>query len=271
MTHDFVCPVCGSAFLRTEKTLRCPQGHSFDIAKQGYVNLLPSGRIAGHEHGDNKEMIRARRDFLSSGYYAPLAERLSVLFDKILPDGACILDCGCGEGYYSSLIAQKLAARGIDVLATDISRDAVSYAARRGNIHCAVANSFHLPIKDRSIQGILSLCAPIAAQEFSRILSPDGVFLAVIPAERHLWTLKSAVYETPYENRPEAALNGYFRIREQEILRFPIAVRRKEHIHALFAMTPYAYHTSVGDRERLDRLETLEDTAEFAILTCEKA
>ncbi len=98
MTHDFICPVCGSAFERKEKTLRCAQGHSFDIAKQGYVNLLPTGRIAGHEHGDNKEMIRARRDFLSSGYYAPLARRLSELFDEALPDNGCILDCGCGGG-----------------------------------------------------------------------------------------------------------------------------------------------------------------------------
>ncbi len=169
------------------------------------------------------------------------------------------------------MIAQRLASRGIDVLATDISRDAVSCAARREGIRCAVANSFHLPLKDRSVQGILSLCAPIAAQEFARILSPGGVFVAVIPAQRHLWALKSAVYASPYENRPEAALDGCFQIKNQEILRFPVSIQSSEHIRALFAMTPYAYHTNAADRQRLESLETLDDTAEFAILTCQKA
>lgn len=271
MTHDFICPVCASPFVRSEKTLRCAQGHSFDIAKQGYVNLLPSGRIAGHDHGDNREMIRARRDFLNAGHYAPLASRLSEIFGEITPSGGCILDCGCGEGYYSAYIAAALASREIDVLATDISRDAVSYAARRGEIRCAVANSFHLPLKDRSMHAVLSLCAPIAPQEFSRVLTPSGALVAVIPAERHLWAMKSAVYENPYENRPEATLDGLFTIESQEILRFDVHLESTKEIRDLFSMTPYAYHTNVEDRARLEKLESLYDTAEFMILVCRKA
>jgi len=270
ITHDFICPKCGSAFTRTEKTLACPQGHSYDIAKQGYVNLLPGGRLPGHIHGDNREMIRARRDFLSAGHYRPLADALSARFSELVPDGGCILDCGCGEGYYSACIADALSARNIDVLATDISKDAVSYAARHGNIRCAVANSFRLPIRTASCDAVLCICTPIAASEFSRILKPGGILLAVFPDVRHLWEMKCAVYETPYENVPSVNVSPKFIVSETQKIRFPVHIETPQQIKNLFSMTPYAYNSNASDLMRLDALEMLDDHAEFVIFVCRK-
>ncbi len=271
MTHDFVCPLCGSPFARDEKTLRCDAGHSFDLAKQGYVNLLPGGRLPGHMHGDNREMIRARRDFLNAGHYQPLSDALNVLFAQLVPDGGCILDCGCGEGYYSARLWEALASKTVDVLATDISRDAVSYAARRGGIRCAVANSFHLPLADGACDAVLSLCTPIAAAEFARVLRPGGWLVAVFPAARHLWALKSAVYTSPYENEPTLDVGSWFTVARQDTVRFALHIEGTSGIRSLFSMTPYAYHTGAAERVRMEALERLDDEAAFVVSLCRSA
>ncbi len=268
MTHDFICPLCGAAFERKEKNLRCSHGHSFDLARQGYVNLLPGGRLPGHEHGDNRAMIRARRDFLCAGYYRPLSDAVNAVFAEITPPGGCILDCGCGEGYYSAALAESLAAKGVDVLATDISRDAVSYAARRGGIRCAVANSFRLPLPDGACDAILSLCTPVAKAEFARVLCPGGYLVAVFPAQRHLWALKSAVYNAPYENVPAFDISPYFEIVRQDTVCFALHISGAAGIQSLFSMTPYAYHTGPAERARLEALEQLDDEASFILSLC---
>lgn len=271
MTHDFICPLCAADFIRDAKTLRCENGHSFDIAKQGYVNLLPGGRLPGHVHGDNREMVQSRHSFLNDGHYMPLAQTLAELFKEYVCEGGCILDCGCGEGFYSSYIAEALKDRNIDVLATDISRDAVGYAAKRGNIRCAVANTFRLPIKNDSCDAVLSLCAPISGEEFSRVIKQGGYILAVIPDSKHLWSLKKAVYETPYENEPELPALPDFDVVRRYNVKFPVHLVDAQQIRALFTMTPYAYNSNREDQARLMALESLDDEAEFTVFICKKS
>ncbi len=270
MTHDFICPLCGAPFIRGEKTVRCSQGHSFDLARQGYINLLPAGRIAGRIHGDNREMIRARRDFLTAGYYKPLSEAINMVFREITPRGGCILDCGCGEGYYSEGLAEFLSTQNVDVLATDISKDAISYAARRHRIRCAVANSFHLPLADGTCDAILSLCTPIAAAEFARVLRPNGHLIAVFPAARHLWALKSMVYRDPYENTPTLNIDPYFILLRQDTVRFALHIADGKGIRNLFSMTPYAYHTTATEWTRLESIQQLDDEAAFILSVCRR-
>lgn len=270
MMHDFICPLCGAKFIRDDKIVKCENGHCFDIAKQGYVNLVPSGRLPGHIHGDNKEMVRARRDFLNAGYYTPLAESLSDIFKKYVPENGCILDCGCGEGFYSSYISEKLVSQNIDVLATDISRDAVAYAAKRGGIRCAVANTFRLPVESNGCDAILSICAPISPDEFLRILKVGGYSVIVVPANRHLWNLKSAVYLSPYENEHELLPLPGFQLKEKVNISFAVEIDNAEQIRNLFTMTPYAYNSNREDQMRLMKLDKLSDNAEFSIFVFEK-
>ncbi|MBQ2486722.1 MAG: methyltransferase, partial [Ruminococcus sp.] len=98
LTELLRCPVCACSLHAEGRTLRCERGHSFDIAKEGYANLLLSGK-PGDSKGDNKEMARSRRDFLNKGYYEPLARAVADCAEAYTADGDSVLDICCGEGY----------------------------------------------------------------------------------------------------------------------------------------------------------------------------
>ena len=141
----FICPVCKNKLNKTGKSLICSNGHCFDMAKSGYVNLLL--KSTGGNHGDNKLMVSARRDFLDKGYYEPLREAIVKMCREFTATGDIIVDCGCGEGYYTSKIAEVLPDR--TVCGFDISKDALAVAAKRNKtVEYAVASSFDIPLPD---------------------------------------------------------------------------------------------------------------------------
>src|SRR5690606_4067516 len=93
----YLCPLCQQPLHLSAKQYQCANRHSFDIAREGYVNLLPVQHKNSKDPGDNKDMMQARRDFLHAGWYAPLAQAVSDTVTKLAPD--TLLDLGCGEGY----------------------------------------------------------------------------------------------------------------------------------------------------------------------------
>ena len=116
MESLFLCPICSAPLRRGERTYTCPSGHSYDIAREGYVHLLPPNRKHSKSPGDDKAMVAARNRFLSAGYYAPLQEELARLALRYAPSGRTVLvDSGCGEGYYTAGAASALRASGRDV------------------------------------------------------------------------------------------------------------------------------------------------------------
>ena len=121
-----ICPVCGAALEPQGAAWRCVQGHCFDVARQGYVNLLTVTQKHSRHPGDTREMVAARRAFLDAGWYAPIAKTLADLVRRFCPEAEAVLDAGCGEGYYLSQLGWVPERWGID-----ISRDAVRYAAAR--------------------------------------------------------------------------------------------------------------------------------------------
>ena len=120
---SFICPVCKGALALTEKTFKCPSNHCFDVSKFGYVNLLMSQQSSLKRHGDDALMVKARREFLGKGYYSQLREGLCNSIKNVLPSNPVIIDVGCGEGYYTSEIAQ---CNNPSVFGIDISKDALS-------------------------------------------------------------------------------------------------------------------------------------------------
>ena len=154
----------------------------------------------------------------------------------------------------------------------DISRDALICAHRRASeLTLAVASIAHLPVADASCDLLLNVFAPHDAGEFARVLCPQGVLLRVIPLERHLWGLKCAVYDRPYENEvPDPALPGFVLAARRE-LRGTITLRSQAEIEALFCMTPYYYKTGARDQAKLRALDTLTTETEFALLIYKKA
>ncbi len=255
-----LCPVCKNELNKTERTFSCEKGHCFDMAKEGYVNLL-TGSKAGALIGDNRDMARSRKNFLDKGYFKALADKLCEITIALKPE--TVLDICCGEGYYTQALSENCDTA---VLGFDISKEMVRLAAKRKcNAEFFVANMADVPLADSSIDCAFHLFAPFCEKEFARIITHGGYLISVCPGADHLWGLKQALYETPYKNEeisPE--LDGFTlekTVRAGDI----ITLESREDIDALFKMTPYYYHTSDRDKQKLDKLNTLKTQTDFYI------
>ena len=199
----FVCPICGAALEREPGRYRCPAGHSYDVAREGYTHLLPANRKHSKMPGDDKGMAAARSVFLSKDYYAALRDALCRLALDYAPEHPAVLDTGCGEGYYTSGVYRALvrAGRSVTMAGTDISKAILRRAAKREkDVEFAVASSYHLPVADGAVDLLVNCFSPLAIEEFRRVLSPGGAFVYVVPSEKHLWELKQVLYDRPYPN-----------------------------------------------------------------------
>ncbi len=267
----FVCPKCAAPLFEGDGRAVCPIGHSYDRARGGYYNLFLGA--SGHTHGDNKEMVLARRAFLGAGHYLPLAERVAALVLENACVGAAVLDLGLGEGYYTDYVERELFSRdgATRVAGFDISKDAVRAAGTRNKrLSLAVASAYHIPVPDGAVDVAVNMFSPLALSETRRVLREGGVFIMAIPGRMHLYGLKAAIYDSPYENEVEdTALEGFTLLRD-ETLRYPLNLSEKEDIRALFMMTPYAYRTGARERERLFSLDTLSTDADFRIFVYKK-
>ena len=257
------CPVCGGSLENTGSALRCGAGHSYALSAEGYVNLLPANLRRSADPGDDREMTAARRDFLAASWYAPLRDTLCALALRYGGAGACLLDAGCGEGYYTRAAAAVLGGEAVGI---DISKSAVRYAAKRGGgVQYTVAGSYHLPVSTGGADILLCCFSPVAETEFARVLSPRGALLHAVPAPDHLWELKETLYDSPYPNpEKETPLPG-FRIAETAEVTFPMALTDARDIHNLFTMTPYRYKTPPEGMARLTALRALTVRAAFRV------
>jgi 23S rRNA (guanine745-N1)-methyltransferase len=257
------CPVCNQELHKLERTFRCEKGHSFDIAKEGYVNLLRAGKN-GDLIGDDKYSARSRRDFLNKGYYAALQQELCRIFrDR----QGSVLDICCGEGYYTAALGKN---PGLQVYGFDISREMVRLAAKRGNGTYFVANLAAIPMADESLDYAVHLFAPFQERSFARILKPGGRLITVVPGRHHLWGLKQAMYDTPYENDEKLPETEVLRLVSVHKVTDHICLSSQEDIQAVFRMTPYYFHTSESDKQKLLPLSCLQTAIEFVIAEYEK-
>lgn len=260
----FRCPICHHALTRESGALVCENRHSFDIAAKGYVNLL---RAFGKSHGDNADMVTARRRFLATGAYAPMRKAVAEALTDYL-SGGVLLDSGCGEGYYTEEFAKNSA---FSVYGIDISPKAAAYSAKKECCYgIAVASAYDLPVEDGICDAITNIFSPFCREEFHRVLKVGGVVIDVIPAERHLYELKAAIYDTPYENKPKpTALDGFEFVEKREVTT-SFTLNGREAIRDLVLMTPYFYRTGKVGHERLSKLDSVTATASFYLLIYRK-
>ncbi len=259
------CPICSAPLTRGERAYTCPNGHCYDIAKEGYVNLLPANRKHARDPGDDKEMVAARTRFLDGGHYALLRDTLCEMIVACAPHA--LLDSGCGEGYYAAGVCAALRQRIPDIRAAgvDLSRPALKKAARRDKgIEFAVASVYHLPIADRAADLLLNCFSPLALDEFRRVLRPGGTCLYVVPGARHLWEMKQVLYDEPYQNPQEESPYEGFAYEDIVSVEFSMALDAPA-LRDLFHMTPYCWKTPKAGLERLSALERLDVTASFRI------
>ena len=255
---ELLCPICGELLTKQDKNYRCENNHSFDIARQGHVNLLPVQQKRSLNPGDTAQQVVSRRAFLDGGFYAPIRDALCAL----AKDHGCqgpILDIGCGEGYYSAGLAAHLNA---ELLGLDISKEAVRYAAGRyKNATWICASAAHLPVKDQSVGLLTSLFALTMPEEFKRVLRQDGAYIQVLAAEDHLLGLKNIIYpELHHKEKFSTPEIPGFRLVESRSLRFTFTVEG-EQVQNLLSMTPHVYRISKEGAENLRQTQKLTDTA----------
>ncbi len=262
----FSCPVCGektgldnAPFLeQSGNSMKCPKNHCFDISAKGYLNLLLSQHKNVKDPGDSKEMVAARRDFLNSGAYKPLLDGLSKATMELCSEisSPIIADCGCGEGYYTAGIYDYLSENGKppEIYGIDISKNSLSAMRVRTkgkNISSAVASVFRLPIRSDSVDLASVIFAPFQTEELHRILRPNGAVITAIPAEKHLFGLKSVLYDKPYLNEVKSYDVDGFEFLGKDEISYTLKIESQEQLNALFMMTPYYYKTSPRDSNRV--------------------
>lgn len=249
---NIVCPVCKNKLLKVDKTYKCLNNHSFDISKQGYINLNMHN---SQNTGDNNEMINARKNFLEKGYYSFLLDEVN----KLLSIDDSLVDLACGQGYYTSKFVAK------DKIGIDLSKQGLKIASKNDANTIYLLNSiFHNPLEDKCADKIITIFAPIAKQEIVRLLKDDGAFILVKPDEMHLYELKKAIYDNPYKNEIEEIEIDGLKL-DKEIKISNSAILNNQDIQNLFMMTPYYNTTSLTDKDKLKNIDELKITFSFII------
>lgn len=264
------CPLDGDPLHREGISWRCPAGHSFDQARQGYLNLLPVQNKRSKDPGDSKEMVAARRRFLNSGHYRPIAEAVNrlVLAGWTGGDALSCLDAGCGEGYYLRALAEPADDRpNLALLGLDISKHAVLAAAKQDKrVAWVVGSNANLPVESASLDRVLCLFGFPVYREFARVLKPGGQLIQVDAGPDHLRELREIVYP---ELRSKPAVDNAepegFRLTATEIVRFNLTLTDAESIADLLAMTPHLYRAKPEGRARAAALTELTVTVDVRL------
>ena len=296
-----ICPVCGEGLERSGGSLRCPRGHSYDLSRAGYVNLLPPGKGRNAKSGDEKAMIRARAAFLRKGYYDPMDAGIASMLAERMPDtpsGALtVIDMGAGEGTHTCRIARllgEITGRRTAALGFDASKhgaesgcayarslgllppDALGRPEENGPeenfsdgaaVLCLPGNLFRLPVRDGAADAALSLFAPIAWEETARILSPGGLFLAASSGREHLIELRRMLYdEVRYTDfHPTPPAGSGFALAERRTLSFTVEAESAEDVRNLFMMTPFCRRVPEERCREAQEAGSLRVTAEIEL------
>lgn len=262
------CPLCHNPLQAGEKTAACTQGHSFDRAREGYLNLLPVQNKNSLNPGDDAAMVSARTNFLEAGFYTPFRDTLQGLLAPL--NATHLLDSGCGEGWYSTELgktAQK-------TTAFDISKETIKRAAKRSrDITWLVASSGDIPLSDASVDVITAIFSPVTRAEAARVLKPGGHLLIAAPGEKHLWELREALYEAVRAHQAEKwqqELLPAFQLHSEADIRFRIDLPDNAAVKNLLHMTPHYWRAPRERRSQVEALPAFSTQVDFRLLMFRK-
>ena len=268
------CPVCWQPLVRDGGVVRCGGGHSFDVAREGYVNLLLAHQRHSRDPGYSREMNAGRSEFFGTGHYERLADEIAGLVrSRLPPEGSpVVIDAGCGEGYYLRRLRLALAGRerraGAVLCGLDISRHAIRAAARRDpEGSYAVAGSYRLPVLPGRADVLLSHFSPVSADDFRRVVRPGGMVLIGGPGHGHLYSFKELIYDMPVRHEPAEPLAGQdgFDLVGRHQIRYRIALRGAGQVASLLAMTPYYWSAGPQTQARLAATESLDTEVDVIV------
>jgi 23S rRNA (guanine745-N1)-methyltransferase len=267
LDHGLICPICQAALQIAPKVWQCTAGHCFDVAREGYVNLLPVQHKKSRSPGDTAEAVAARRAFLAAGHYQPLRDVVVAQLAQL--SAQRVLDLGCGEGYYSSAM-QRVSPW---LMGLDIAKPAIQTAAKRyKSIHWVVGSGVLLPLASASIDVVTSLFSPLPVTEMQRVLKADGHVIVATPAPDHLWSIREALFDEVRAHEPDKFLTHLapsFALIEQIEMRVPLQLAQADLGH-LVAMTPYAWKAKADKRAALESNRSFTTEAVFRVLVLQK-
>jgi len=266
MTSILQCPVCRKPLLPTAGGYQCAAMHSFDAARQGYVNLLLAHKKNSKEPGDDPEMIRSRRRFLDLGYYHRVSDSINRTIFTALSglasggSGCSVLDAGCGEGFYLQRLKEAMPRDlAIDYYGVDVSRFAVRQATQRDRATAwFVASVNDLPFGDSSLDIVLNVFSPANIPEFARVLKKSGSLVFVSPGPRHLNGLREIIYPVTREHEAPSITEKareLFSLATVSRTTYQRELTSRQMIMDLLAMTPYYWNI---DRETKARVAALD-------------
>ena len=265
-----ICPVCKEKLVRENKTYKCINNHCFDMAKQGYLNLLLSNQKHSKTPGDDKEMVLSRKRFLEKDYYKIISDSVNNIVFKLRNSNSLeILDIGCGEGYYTGRLKKFLDDNGVgsNITGVDISKEAIICGAKTyKNIDWIVASATNIPLEDESLDYIICMFAKIIPEEKMRTLKKGGKLIIVSTGEKHLIELKEVVYD-------KVRTEFYSPVEDLKIFKHletinctgKSFIKENESIKNLFDMTPYKWRSPKEGVDRLFSLDNLEITIDVNI------
>lgn len=242
---QLICPLCHTALSSIDQQWGCDNNHRFDIAKEGYVNLLPVQKKRSKQPGDDEAMMVNRQLFLNSGYYNFFADGLVGAIRTHHPTAKSLLDLGCGEGFYGNYIHQQLP--NLEIGAIDIAKGGVKRAAKRqAYASLAVASCRDIPYADNCFDACLSIFAPLSIAECHRVLNDNGLLIIAGPAPTHLEGLARKIYA---EFRPHSSILEKIKYEQhfEHIASTSLMQETQimgEAIYRLLTMTPYFWHAS---------------------------
>jgi 23S rRNA (guanine745-N1)-methyltransferase len=266
------CPNCKRELQKNGNTYVCHLGHSFDISKEGYSNLILANQKKKLSSGDNKMMIRSREAFLSQGYYDFIIDAIesltlpNLIFEK---DKINVLDLGCGSGYYIRNIYRKI--ESIQRFGIDVSKNAITHSAKKDRQgEYFVSSNFNSPFLNNTLDIVLNIFAPCQLNEVSRLLRPDGLYVKVIPINEHMKEVADMVYKkfSSHSSTIESdieANNNLNIIATQDINQS--IVLNSENLKRLISMTPYYYKFT---DDQLSQLGEMSITTSFRIIVAQK-
>ncbi len=259
------CPKCKETLVRVERSYKCTNNHTYDIAKEGYTNLLL--KQSSKMFGDSKDMILARHDFFLKDFYLPLKKKLTTILSSL--NIHSLLDSGCGEGYYTNYFKDTL--NHINIIGFDIAKDAVKVASKKNkDVLYLVASVHEIPVMNQSMDAIINIFAPLSLSEYSRILKDKGYLIVVSPNIKHLYQLKKAIYDSVIDNEIFEVEEKDFVLVDTQYTSFELSLDTNKDVVSLFSMTPYVYKTSLKDKEKLNQINQIKIDADFIIRIYQK-
>lgn len=257
-----ICPICHTSLTLRDKTYICHNRHSYDVSKDGYVNLHVVQHKHSHHAGDTTLSVPAGQRFLSKGFYESLRDGIGDIIDTVAP--MTMLDMGCGEGYYTSRLAQTGQVIGLDIAKPAIITAAKTYKNTDigKNIIWVVGTGAVLPLANSSMDVCTSFFSPLPKHEMLRVLKSGGHLLIATPAPHHLHALRKRLFDTVNPHNPIKfvhELSPEFTLLNEWQIDTPMQLDSQS-LSDLVDMTPYAY------KARLDKKTDLKAEQDFHVV-----